>query len=93
MSTGGRQLYLGIPSIISVFLTRLYLVPAIPNPIVQFGTVEVSKSMGLLLAVCGHHASGIVFDDQKVKEKGGRKPAELSLSTTHLFFWKVLWLE
>lgn len=39
----------GIPSIISVFLTRLYLVPAIPNPIVQFGKVEVSKSMGLLL--------------------------------------------
>ncbi len=39
----------GIPSIISVFLTRLYLVPAIPNPIIQFGTTEVSKSMGLLL--------------------------------------------
>ena len=39
----------GIPSIISVFLTRLYLVPAIPNPIFQFGNVEISKSMGLLL--------------------------------------------
>jgi uncharacterized membrane protein YfcA len=39
----------GIPSIISVFLTRLYLVPAIPNPIVHLGTVEISKSMGLLL--------------------------------------------
>jgi uncharacterized membrane protein YfcA len=39
----------GIPSIISVFLTRLYLVPAIPNPIIQFGATEVSKSMGLLL--------------------------------------------
>jgi len=39
----------GIPSILSVFLTRLYLVPAIPNPIVQFGNMEISKSMGLLL--------------------------------------------
>lgn len=39
----------GIPSIISVFLTRLFLVPAIPNPIVQLGEFEVSKPMGLLL--------------------------------------------
>lgn len=39
----------GVPSIISVFLTRLYLVPAIPNPIIQMGSFEVSKSMGLLL--------------------------------------------
>lgn len=39
----------GIPSIASVFLTRLYLVPAIPNPIVHLGEFEVSKSMGLLL--------------------------------------------
>lgn len=39
----------GIPSIIIVFLTRLYVVPAIPNPIFQMGEIEVSKSMGLLL--------------------------------------------
>lgn len=46
----------GIPSIISVFLTRSYLVPMIPNPIMTFGqdpssgaTLVITKSVGLLL--------------------------------------------
>lgn len=39
----------GIPSIVSVFLTRLFLVPAIPNPIFQLGSLTVSKPMGMLL--------------------------------------------
>lgn len=46
----------GIPSIISVFLTRSYLVPMIPNPIMTFGqdfnggaSLVISKSVGLLL--------------------------------------------
>jgi uncharacterized membrane protein YfcA len=42
-------LVFGIPSIVSVFLTRLYLVKAIPDPIAQVGGLEISKSMGLLL--------------------------------------------
>ena len=39
----------GIPSIISVFLTRMYLVPAIPNPIFTVAGNEVSKATGLLV--------------------------------------------
>jgi len=39
----------GIPSIISVFLTRMYLVPAIPNPIFTVAGHEVSKATGLLV--------------------------------------------
>jgi uncharacterized membrane protein YfcA len=46
----------GIPSIISVFLTRSYLVPRIPDPIMTFGqdpsggaTLVITKSVGLLL--------------------------------------------
>ena len=46
----------GIPSIISVFLTRSYLVPRIPDPIMTFGqdpsggaALVVTKSVGLLL--------------------------------------------
>jgi uncharacterized protein len=46
----------GIPSIISVFLTRSYLVPMIPDPIMTFGqdpsggaTLVITKSVGLLL--------------------------------------------
>jgi uncharacterized membrane protein YfcA len=46
----------GIPSIISVFLTRSFLVPRIPDPIMTFGqnasggaTFVLTKSVGLLL--------------------------------------------
>ena len=46
----------GIPSIISVFLTRSFLVPMIPDPIMTFGqnasggaTFVLTKSVGLLL--------------------------------------------
>ncbi len=61
----------GIPSIISVFLTRLYLVPAIPNPIVDLGTAEISKSMGLLLlfAVIMLLASYSMIKKTKIKEE------------------------
>lgn len=61
----------GIPSIISVFLTRLYLVPAIPNPIFQLGSVEVSKSMGLLLlfAIIMLMASYSMIKKTRKKEK------------------------
>ncbi|MFN5323312.1 MAG: sulfite exporter TauE/SafE family protein [Bacteroidota bacterium] len=39
----------GIPSIVSVYLTRLYLVPAIPEHLLSIGTFEVTKPLGLLL--------------------------------------------
>lgn len=39
----------GIPSIISVFLTRLYLVPTIPNHIAQIGNWELTKPVALLI--------------------------------------------
>lgn len=46
----------GMPSIISVFLTRSYLVPRIPDPILTFGqdpsggaSMVITKSVGLLL--------------------------------------------
>ncbi len=42
-------LVFGIPSIVSVFLTRLYLVPAIPNPLISNTTFTVSKPMALLV--------------------------------------------
>jgi uncharacterized membrane protein YfcA len=42
-------LVFGVPSIISVFLTRLYLVPAIPNPLFSVGTFVVAKPMALLV--------------------------------------------
>lgn len=39
----------GIPSIISVYLTRLYLVPIIPNHIFQMGDFVMTKSLMILL--------------------------------------------
>lgn len=39
----------GIPSIISIFLTRAFLMPAIPASLFFIGNFEVTKSIGLLL--------------------------------------------
>src|SRR5690554_604903 len=39
----------GIPSIISVFLTRVFIVPAIPMEIFNLGSLTVTKSMLLML--------------------------------------------
>ena len=39
----------GIPSIFSVFATRAWVVPAIPNSLFTLGNLEVTKSIGLLL--------------------------------------------
>lgn len=39
----------GIPSIISVFLTRAYILPAIPNEIFSIGNFTVTKSILLML--------------------------------------------
>src|SRR5690554_3944988 len=39
----------GIPSIIAVFLTRAYIVPAIPSEIFSIGSFTVTKSTLLML--------------------------------------------
>jgi len=39
----------GIPSIISVYLTRHYLVPAIPNPVLSTDSFVLSKDIAILL--------------------------------------------
>lgn len=39
----------GIPSIIAVFLTRVYIVPSIPNSLLFIGNFEVTKSIFLLV--------------------------------------------
>ncbi len=39
----------GIPSIIAVYLTRAFLVPALPDPLFSIGSTEVSKSLGILI--------------------------------------------
>lgn len=38
-----------VPSFTTVFLTRKFLVPAIPDPIFNLGSFEVSKSIGIMI--------------------------------------------
>ena len=39
----------GIPSVIAVFATRMFLLPAIPNEIAEFGGMIVTKSLMMML--------------------------------------------
>ena len=39
----------GLPSIVAVFLTRAYLVPAIPREVLRIGDFVIDKSMSLML--------------------------------------------
>ncbi|MEZ4756287.1 MAG: sulfite exporter TauE/SafE family protein [Flavobacteriales bacterium] len=39
----------GIPSILAVYATRAFLVPALPDPLFNLGDVAVSKSLGMLI--------------------------------------------
>ncbi len=43
------SLVFGIPSIAAVFLTRAYLVPALPDPLFSIGAAPVSKALGILI--------------------------------------------
>lgn len=60
----------GIPSIIAVFLTRAYIVPAIPDEVFSLGSLVVSKSMLLLLlfAILMIFASYSMIKKPKKKE-------------------------
>lgn len=62
----------GIPSIIAVFLTRAYLVPAIPSLLFHVGGFEVTKSIGLLLlfAIIMLLASYSMIRKQKQRPEG-----------------------
>lgn len=42
-------LVFGPPSILAVYLTRAYLVPALPDPLFSIGSTEISKSLGMLV--------------------------------------------
>src|SRR5690606_16699656 len=59
----------GIPSIIAVFLTRAYIVPAIPDEILNIGTFILTKSVLLMLifAVLMIFASYSMIRKKKVK--------------------------
>lgn len=39
----------GVPSIVAVFATRVWLVPALPDPLFTMGGIAVSKALGMLI--------------------------------------------
>jgi uncharacterized membrane protein YfcA len=65
----------GIPSIISVYLTRAYLVPAIPDPLFNASGFVVSKAMALLVlfAVIMLMASYSMIRKQKEEKPSAEK--------------------
>jgi len=66
----------GIPSIISVFLTRAYIVPAIPQEVFSIGNLTVTKSMLLMLlfAVLMISTSySMIKKDREVREEISQK--------------------
>jgi len=68
-------LVFGFPSIISVYFTRAVLVPMIPDPIAQIGSLDLTKSVGLLLlfAVIMLLASWSMIRKQTKKTESGEE--------------------
>ena len=70
----------GIPSILAVYATRAWLVPAIPDPILEAGGVVLSKAVGILMlfAVIMVAAAYSMIRKQKAP-KGPDAPADVAV--------------
>lgn len=64
----------GIPSIIAVFLTRAYIVPAIPDEVFSVGGFKVTKSILLMLLFAILMIAASYSMIKKDKPKTGEKP-------------------
>lgn len=63
----------GIPSILTVYATRAYIVPLIPNPVLTIGSFVVTKAMLLM----GLFAVLMVFASiSMIRDKKGATPAD-----------------
>lgn len=64
----------GLPAILAVYITRAYLVPMIPNPVLSIGDFVVSKAMLMM----GLFATLMVFASYSMisNKKVGAKPEE-----------------
>lgn len=71
----------GIPSIVAVFLTRAYIVPAIPKVVFQIGEFVVTKSilMMVLFAILMIAASySMIKKDKKKNQTGDIQPQQFN---------------
>ncbi len=77
-------LIFGVPSIAAVYSVRKFLMPVIPDPVFNLGSVEVSKSMAVLVlfAVLMLVASVTMIIKPKTKND---KPAEIKYNYPLIF--------
>ncbi len=66
-------LVFAIPSLIAVFLTRLYLVPSLPDTLFQIGQFTITKEIGIMLffALIMVLASWSMINSGPIKAKAG----------------------
>lgn len=64
----------GIPSIIAVFLTRAFIIPAIPDELFDIGTLTITKGIFLLIVF----AALMIVASYSMIKKGNLKPPRTS---------------
>jgi len=70
----------GIPSILAVYATRAWLVPAIPDPILEAGGVVLGKAVGILILFAVIMVAAAYSMIRKAKTpKGPDAPAEVAV--------------
>jgi uncharacterized protein len=78
-------LVFGIPSIIAVFSTRAFIVPAIPNEVFHLGDVVVTKSLMLMLLFAVLMIAASYSMIKKDKESKQEEPGEQSFNYPLIF--------
>lgn len=75
-------LVFGLPSILAVYATRAWLVPAIPDPILSTGAFVVSKPMGILFLFALLMVAAAYSMIRKGKPAAASSPAHTAASST-----------
>ena len=79
-------LVFGIPSILAVYATRAWLVPALPDPLFHIGEVAVSKALGMLI----FFALLMVAAAFSMIRKGKPEPAASGMKAVHFNYPLIL---
>lgn len=75
-------LVFGLPSILAVYATRAWLVPAIPDPILSTGAFVVSKPMGILFLFALLMVAAAYSMIRKGRSAAASSPAHTAASST-----------
>jgi hypothetical protein len=78
-------LIFGAPSIVAVYLTRKWLVPLIPDPVMQLGSLSLSKSLMIMLLFAVLMVAASVSMIRKQRPQEGRKQMRPGLKYALVF--------